>query len=295
MDLEALKIFYVVAREKQITSASACLGKTQPAISERLKRFQKDLDTQLYTVGKNGIILTATGELLFEKAKKILSEVETLKYDIQNASKAKCHLRIATTHAFVSQVLMKVIPRFIEECPEVNITIIADDSPLDLNLRETDISVRTFLDSSKHLQQDFLATYHIQLFASRDYLNRNGTPQKVQDLENHILISYPEDVAKPYSDVNWHLSLISKNNRIAIRVNSSHALQMAAISGAGIISLSKEAIILNDLDVERVLPELEGPSVDMYYVYNKSTNNNKYIQSFFSVVKAFLKEKNINK
>lgn len=291
MDLEALRIFYVVAREKQITSATHHLGKTQPAITDRLKRFQKELGIQLYVAGKHGIVLTPSGELLFQKAQKILSDVENLKHALLVKNETKGHLCVSTTHALTSQVVVRALPRFRESYPDIDLTLLAEDKPVDLNLRESDVLIRPHMGEVPHLEQRFLMRFHLGLFASPEYLERNGTPKTVSDLENHIFLSYPENIVQPHSGVNWHLSLIKKQKRAQIITNSSHTLQKAAELGLGILSLSKEAITLNKTKVIPVLPDLEGPIVDIYYICIKNSLDDARINAFYDVLKHYLEEK----
>lgn len=290
MDLDALKIFYVVAREKQITSATYILGKTQPAISDRLKRFQRELGTQLYVAGKHGIVLTPNGELLYEKAQKIIADVESLKQALHDTDHARGHLRVSTTHALASQLIVLVLPRFMEAYPDIDLTLLADDKPLDLITRESDVAIRAYAPNAPHLEQKHLIRFHIQLFASEEYLARNGTPKVASDLENHILLSYPEDIAQPYTGVNWHLGLAPNKRRAHFRVNSSHALQRAAEMGLGIMSLSKEAIGLNNTKVVRVLPDIEGPTIDFYYTYLKDAGEDARINALYKVLQDRVKE-----
>lgn len=294
MDLDALKIFYVVAKEKQMTSATYILGKSQPAISDRLKRFQRDLGIQLYVVGKHGIVLTPNGELLFERAQKILAEVENLKHSLLFSNEARGQLRASTTHAMASQIIVQALPRFMEEYPHIDLTLLADDKPLDLIIRETDVAIRPHMGDAPHLEQKPLMRFHIQLFASEEYLARNGTPKVVSDLENHILLSYPEDIAQPYMGVNWHLGLTPNKRRCHFKVNSSHALQKAAEMGMGIMSLSREAIILNKTKVVRVLPEINGPIVDIYYTYLKEAKDDVRINALYNVLKKHVEENNLS-
>ena len=43
------------------------------------------------------------------------------------------------------------------------------------------------------------------MFATQEYLKKNGTPLTPQDLDDHEIIVYGEDVPAPVADMNWLL------------------------------------------------------------------------------------------
>ncbi len=62
-------------------------------------------------------------------------------------------------------------------------------------------------------------------------------------------------------------------------LNSMYAIYRATIKNAGISVLPDYMIELKD-NLHLILPELEPPSVDMYFVYAEERRNSKRIQAF---------------
>lgn len=56
MNLELLKTFYVVAKNKNITKASNELLVSQSTISKSIKNMEEQLDCQLFTRSKKGVL-----------------------------------------------------------------------------------------------------------------------------------------------------------------------------------------------------------------------------------------------
>jgi len=76
VDLEALKSFYHVARERSFSRAAKILHVSQPAMSVRVKTLEKELGERLFDRARQGVALTEAGAVLFGSAEKIFADVE---------------------------------------------------------------------------------------------------------------------------------------------------------------------------------------------------------------------------
>jgi len=75
IDLKTLRAFVTVAREGNVTRASAQLHLTQPAISLQLKRLAADTGITLFRRTSTGLELTHEGALLAAKAEQVLASL----------------------------------------------------------------------------------------------------------------------------------------------------------------------------------------------------------------------------
>jgi DNA-binding transcriptional LysR family regulator len=64
-----------------------------------------------------------------------------------------------------------------------------------------------------------------------------------------------------------------------LKVNSVYAIRRAVQSGMGLASLP-EFMATDSQNLVRVLPELQGPRIDAYFVYPEELRNSKRIQVF---------------
>ncbi len=78
IDLDLLRCFVVVAETKNFTLAGEKLNKSQSAISMRIKKLEEVLNTTLLQRTSRHVTLTSDGGRLLSKAKKLLSEGESL-------------------------------------------------------------------------------------------------------------------------------------------------------------------------------------------------------------------------
>ena len=73
MDLRTLQYFITVAEELNITRAAEKLHMSQPPLSTQIRNLEAELDTELFIRGKRKLALTESGQLLYRRAKDILS------------------------------------------------------------------------------------------------------------------------------------------------------------------------------------------------------------------------------
>src|SRR5947199_10478007 len=64
MDLAALKIFLAVAHERSFSRAAAKVHRTQPAVSQAVRRLELELGEQLFDRSSKNGTLTEAGRML---------------------------------------------------------------------------------------------------------------------------------------------------------------------------------------------------------------------------------------
>jgi LysR family transcriptional regulator, benzoate and cis,cis-muconate-responsive activator of ben and cat genes len=72
LDLRQLECFVAVAEERNVGRAAARLHMTQPPLTRRMTRLEHDLGVQLLIRDGSGATLTAAGEVLLERAYRLL-------------------------------------------------------------------------------------------------------------------------------------------------------------------------------------------------------------------------------
>jgi DNA-binding transcriptional LysR family regulator len=77
MELRTLECFLAVAEEGSISRAAAALHMTQPPLSVRLQTLEHELGVPLLVRHGRGVELTAAGRVLVERARRVLSELNT--------------------------------------------------------------------------------------------------------------------------------------------------------------------------------------------------------------------------
>ncbi|WP_345240879.1 LysR family transcriptional regulator [Pontibacillus salipaludis] len=83
MDIRQLRYFYVIAQERQITRAAKRLHIAQPPLSQQLKQLEAELEVSLVERNGRTLELTEAGKVLYQRAEKILHEMEDLVTEVK--------------------------------------------------------------------------------------------------------------------------------------------------------------------------------------------------------------------
>ena len=73
MDINQLEVLVTVARERSFSRAAEVLNRTQPAISQAIRRLEADIGEQLFDRSSKDGTLTFAGEVLLDYAQQMLN------------------------------------------------------------------------------------------------------------------------------------------------------------------------------------------------------------------------------
>jgi len=82
MDIKTLTYFVTVVEELNISRAARKLNMSQPPLSTQIRQLEDELDTVLFIRGKRQLQVTESGQLLYRRAKEILSLVNKAQSEI---------------------------------------------------------------------------------------------------------------------------------------------------------------------------------------------------------------------
>jgi DNA-binding transcriptional LysR family regulator len=283
MDWDKLRIFHAVAEAGSFTHAGEVLNLSQSAVSRQISSLEESLNVALFHRHARGLILTEQGELLYRTAHEVFSKLAMAEAQLaESKDRPKGQLKVTATQAFGSSWLTPVLLEFIDLYPDVEVDLVLEDRELDLSMREADVAIRMAPPRQPELIQRHLMTVHLNIYAAPSYLKRHGIPKVPEDIDQHRVIVYGNDMRPPVEDIDWLLragTRKDKPRRPILRVNSVYAILRAVQSGLGLASLP-EFMITEGTNLVRVLPELQGPRIDAYFVYPEELRNSKRIQVF---------------
>jgi DNA-binding transcriptional LysR family regulator len=283
MDWDKLRIFHAVAQAGSFTHAGEELHLSQSAVSRQVSALEDELSVPLFHRHARGLILTEQGELLYKTAHEIFGKLSTVQATLSDSrAEPVGDLRVTTTVGFGATWLTPRIGEFLERYPEINLSLICDDRELDLAMREADVAIRMAMPTQPDLVKLRLCTVHTHLFAAPEYLERRGVPKSVEDFDAHDLIVYGDEAPPTLKNVNWPLFVGLKaqdRRRPRLQVNNIYGLLLAAEAGLGIAALP-DYMVWGNNRIVRVLPDIQGPSFDTFFVYPEELRNTKRIQIF---------------
>jgi len=283
MDWDKLRIFHAVAEAGSFTHAGEALNLSQSAVSRQISALEESVSVPLFHRHARGLILTEQGELLYRTAHEVFAKLAMAEAQLsESKDRPKGQLKVTTTVALGSTWLTPRMGEFLEVYPDVTVDLLLDDRELDLSMREADVAIRMAPPRQPELIQRHLMTVHMHVYAAPTYIKRYGLPKSADELDHHKVIVYGEETRPPVPDTNWLLLLGIKGEdrrRPSLTVNNVYAIQRAAEAGLGLAALP-EFMVLGNSNLVRVLPEIEGPRIDAYFVYPEELRNSKRIQVF---------------
>ena len=283
MDWDKLRIFHAVAEAGSFTHAGESLNLSQSAVSRQISALEESLNVSLFHRHARGLILTEQGELLYRTAHEVFAKLAMAEAQLsESKDRPTGQLKVTTTVALGSTWLTPRMGEFLDVYPDVTVDLLLDDRELDLSMREADVAIRMAPPRQPELIQRHLMTVHLNIYAAPAYIKRYGLPKTVEELDNHKVIVYGEATRPPVPDTNILMRLGVKGDerrRPSLTVNNVYAIQRAAEAGLGLAALP-EFMVQGTSNLVRVLPEVEGPRIDAYFVYPEELRNSKRIQVF---------------
>jgi DNA-binding transcriptional LysR family regulator len=283
MDWDKLRVFHAVAEAGSFTHAGDALKLSQSAVSRQISALEETLQVPLFHRHARGLVLTEQGEILHRTAREILAKLNMAEARIiESRERPKGPLKITTTIAFGSVWLAPRLKEFLEDHPDIEVSLVLTDNELDLSMREADVAIRMTEPTRSDLVKRRLMTLRYHVFAAPAYLQKYGTPRTPHDLDRHRLIVFGEDARPPVPTLNWLLDAgIAHGDRrkAFLRVNSTYAIFRAVQSGIGIGALPH---YLNQEtgNLVEILPELRGPDLEVFFVYPEELRHSNRIVLF---------------
>ena len=283
MDWDKLKIFHVVAEAGSFTSATVILNLSQSAISRQIQSLEDELKVKLFERHARGLTLTENGEYVYKTAHEVISklkEVETSLGDQKNKPSGK--ITITTVRSFGTHWLTPRIQEFMQLNPEIEVELIFDDKELDLSTRQADVGIWMRRPKQLNYIQKKFVDFNYHIYGSNDYLEKNGYPKSIKDLNNHKFITYGRGAPSPVYSPDWVLKLgvkDGKKRKSSMKVNSVYGLLLAVQSGVGLAALP-DYIVHNVPNLSKVLPNETGKPTETHFVYPASLKNVARLTAF---------------
>jgi len=145
INFELYKVFYYVAKNKNLSKAANELFISQPAVTQSIKKLEEEIGFKLFYRTKSGMNLTKDGEILFDYLKKAIETLNNGKnFLTEENNNNSMVIRIGSGATLINYTLLPSLKKFQESYPNVKFEIIQgitssllemlDDNLLDLVL-----------------------------------------------------------------------------------------------------------------------------------------------------------------
>lgn len=261
------------------SAAARVLGLTPSAISKTISRLEERLGVRLLNRTTRSLTLTAEGEALAERGRRILAELDEAEQEVtRSRATPRGLLRLHTLVAFGLHQLPPVLPEFLQRYPEVRIELTVSDRLVDLVEQGADLAIRVrtgALPDSSLVARKIFDSERV-ICAAPAYLERFGTPRTPDDLLQHnclYITDYPELRRWPFDAPGAPngLRMLEVGGNVA--ANNAESVLQLALLGVGIIRLG-ELVLAEHLRAGRLVPLLTDAHhvepLPLYAVYPQS-------------------------
>jgi DNA-binding transcriptional LysR family regulator len=147
MDIHQLETFLAVAEDKGFSRAAKRLRRTQPAVSQVVRKLEADLGEVLFERSARDGTLTAAGEVLREYAQRMIAlrtEAASAMQELKSLDRGRL---LIAANEYTCLYLLPILDRFRRLCPQIGVTVQrarASGIAEDVVRRNVEVGVLTF-------------------------------------------------------------------------------------------------------------------------------------------------------
>jgi DNA-binding transcriptional LysR family regulator len=266
----SLRAFVKVVETGSFAEAGRQLRLSRSAISKQVAELEQSLGVQLLNRTTRHASPTENGQIYFERAFAVLSDLDAADQAVAQAQSTPSGLlRINAPMSFGTLRLGPEIAQFMEKYPDVKLQLVLSDDLLDPVRDGFDVTLRIAELESSSLIARKIAPIDRVVCASPDYLARHGIPTHPRDLRDHVSLTY----GFLLTGNQWKLTGVDGDHWIqpswSLCVNNAEVLREAAIGGRGVALIptfiAGEALATGAL--RAVLQDYRASPLSLYAIY----------------------------
>ena len=255
MDWDNIRIFLSVARAGQFSAAASQLRIDNGTVGRRINALEKSLGVRLFDRQTTGSVLTAAGDRLYKTAEEVEAQLLRAQGDLsQSDVELSGAVRIAAPDGFTTLFLCSRLGHLKAKYPSLTVQLVPMSRTFSLSKREADVAITIERPDEGRLAVRKLIDYSLHLYAAKAYLAEHGSPQRLEDLQRHCVVTYVQDLI--FADqLNFMPELYGP---IYSRLECSTAVgQLEAVRGGAGIGILHDYAAQRDEKLQIVLPGTE--------------------------------------
>jgi DNA-binding transcriptional LysR family regulator len=268
-DISELRTFVRIAAAGSLSAAGREMGLALSVVSKRLATLERRAEVRLIVRNTRRLALTEEGQHLFERAQRILAEVDEAEAALTRGRvEPQGVLRVSAPHALGRAHVSPVCRDLVRAYPKVSVELVLAERLVELIDERMDVVVRVGVPRDSDFVMRKLADNYRIVVAAPDYLESRGAPTIPQDLTRHECILYRS------AETQWRLvgpagKAVELKVASRLRCNDGEVAHDWALAGCGLIMKSWVDVAL---DVRagrliRVLPEWRSEPTPVYALF----------------------------
>jgi LysR family transcriptional regulator for bpeEF and oprC len=287
--LLAMQVFTTVVDAGSFSLGARRLKLSNATVSTLIRSLEAHLGVRLINRTTRRMHLTDDGTAYYERCRRILTQVEETENAFARARDLPHGmLRVDVPTAFGRLYFVPALPAFLDQYPDLRITVTMTDRRADLIEAGVDAAVRTgtLEDSTLVARRVYEARY--VACASPEFLARYGEPKSPEDLSRFRCLGFYSLNTEQVT--SWRFERdgvhITHEPDGHININSPDALVEAAKYGEGIIYLVDISVsrALAAGELKAVLTDWHTPAQPWSVVYPQTRHLSAKVRAFSDFV-----------
>lgn len=189
-----LLVLLAVARTGRYTSAAAHLGLDHTTVARRIAALEDVLGGRVVAQSATGWELTDLGRSVAETGGRIEAALSQLDGGTEPPDPISGVVRMSATDGFSAYIAAPAVAALRSDHPRLTVEIVAATRRAAEHRAGLDLEVVVGVPQTRRAHAVKLGTYTLGMYASRDYLDRVGTPSTAAELEQHQLVYFVDSM-----------------------------------------------------------------------------------------------------
>lgn len=281
--LNGMGLFVRTVESKSFSQAARTFGLTPSAVSKQISKLEDRLGVQLLKRSTRSLALTDIGALYFERARRIMEEVEEAQAIVTGSNaEPQGLLRVNVPTSIGQMEVAPAIPAFLRRYPKVKIALKTSDQETELHQDGPDIAlwIGEFNDT-RFVSRKLLSNARL-VCGTPEYFKVHGEPKTLKDLARHNCLTNPTyhpNEVWPFTKNGRHHPVRVSGNLVT---DNYLVLLTGVLSGLGISLLPQYLVAsrLREGALKAVLTRYKTIENSVFVLYPRARYPSPKVQAF---------------
>ncbi|HEY1996649.1 LysR family transcriptional regulator [Paraburkholderia sp.] len=283
--LQAMEVFTRVVETNSFSKAAELLDLPRGSVSNLIQGLEQHVGVRLLNRTTRQVSVTEDGALFYERCVSILSEISDAESSLSNKRQSPTGtIRVDTSGTLAKALLLPALEDFYRLYPQIEVRLGLADRNIDLIQDGVDCVIRMGTLEESSLVARRIGNSRIVTCASPAYLDEHGTPETLDDLQEHRAVNYVSartGKTFPFEyEVDGEVVKVSLTGALA--VNDGTVYITAGALGYGIIQPSRFMVadMIERGELREILTSFAVPSTPLSIVYPHRRNLSSRVRAF---------------
>jgi DNA-binding transcriptional LysR family regulator len=291
VDLADLRVFLAITRTRSFKAAAIQLGLTPSAASHAMRRLEERLATKLLNRSSRAVSPTNLGQELAQRLEEGFDRIGQALAELDAPGAGRFgELRINVFADAAHVLIQPAIPEFARQCPDVRLTVVVEDRPIDIVAEGYDAGIRY----GHYVPEDMVAVPLSRpqrwiVAGAPAYLQARGQPAHPDDLAGHTCLQL---LLGDKSSYRWELGRGRARRHVRvpglITIGDTASTIAAAKAGVG-LAYVLEARVREELSqgsLQLVLAGYAASSEPFHMYYSSRRHNHPALRTLINIIRS---------